>query len=196
MSIRVESMTGTALAHALPALAQLRIAVFRDFPYLYVGSIAYERGYLEKFAKAEGAVIVGAFDGAKLVGAATGAPLAAQAEEFSRPLREHGYDVDRIFYCGESVLLGEFRGHGLGHAFFDRREAQARAIGGLTHIAFCAVVRPADHPARPADYRPLDPFWRKRGYAPLGGVIGTFAWTDVGDEEETAKPMQYWMRTL
>jgi GNAT superfamily N-acetyltransferase len=196
VSVRVESLTGPALADALPGLADLRITVFRAFPYLYDGSLDYERGYLETFAKAAGAIIVGAFDGARLVGAATGAPLASQADAFSRPLREHGYDVTRIFYCGESVLLPEYRGRGLGHAFFDRREAQARAIGGLTHICFCAVVRPESHPARPAGYRPLDPFWRKRGYAPLDGVVGTFAWTDVGDDAETEKPMQYWMRAL
>ena len=34
----------------------------------------------------------------------------------------------------------------------------------FTHIAFCAVVRAADDPRAPAGYRPLDAFWRKRGY--------------------------------
>jgi len=53
-----------------------------------------------------------------------------------------------------------------------------------------------DHPARPAGYQPLDGFWRKRGYAPLDGVVAQYSWTDVGDSEETAKPMQFWMKSL
>jgi hypothetical protein len=57
-------------------------------------------------------------------------------------------------------------------------------------------VRPADHPSRPADYRPLDDFWRKRGYAPLPGVVARFAWKDLGEAEETRKTLQFWIRKL
>ena len=84
-----------------------------------------------------------------------------------------GFDVASIFYCGESVLEPAYRGHGIGHRFFDLREAHARALGGFRSITFCAVVRPPDHPQRPAEYRPLDAFWRKRGYAPVDGLIAS-----------------------
>jgi len=57
-------------------------------------------------------------------------------------------------------------------------------------------VRPADHPRRPGDYVPLDGFWKKRGYAPMEGVIAHFAWKDVGEREETEKPLQFWIRAL
>ena len=40
--IRVERLTGAALAAALPDVARLRIAVFRAYPYLYDGDAAYE----------------------------------------------------------------------------------------------------------------------------------------------------------
>ena len=58
------------------------------------------------------------------------------------------------------------------------------------------MIRPADHPARPAGYAPLDGFWRKRGYAPVDGLTASFPWKDIGDEAETEKPMQFWMRDL
>ena len=91
--------------------------------------------------------------------------------------------------------MPEYRGRGVGHAFFDAREAHARRLG-FTHSAFCAVRRPEDHPARPASHTPLDPFWRARGYAPLEGVIATFRWKDIGERGETPKPLQFWMRRL
>jgi GNAT superfamily N-acetyltransferase len=196
MTVRVLPLTGKDLAGALPALARLRIAVFRDWPYLYDGSLAYEEKYLAKLAAADGAVIVAASDGEAIVGCATAAPLAEAGEEFAAPFRARGLNPARFFYCGESVLLPAYRGRGIGHAFFDRREARARALGGFTHVAFCAVVRPEDHPLRPKNYSPLDAFWKKRGYAKAEGLVCRFAWKDVDQPAETEKPMQYWMRAL
>ncbi|ETD81034.1 GNAT family N-acetyltransferase [Rhodobacter capsulatus] len=193
MEVRV--LTGPALDAALEDVAALRIAVFRDWPYLYEGALDYERRYLDSYRTSPGAVVVGAFYGPRLVGAATGTPLEDHAEDFAAPFALTGLPLETVFYCAESVLLPEYRGRGLGHAFFDAREAHARALG-RRFSAFCAVIRPADHPLRPATYRPLDAFWRKRGYAPLPGVIAHFRWTDLGQTGETAKPLQFWGRKL
>lgn len=180
-------------------MAQLRIAVFRDYPYLYEGSGGYERGYLTAYAESPGALIAGAFaqvDGREqIVGAATAAPMADHAAAFAEPFRARGMDIGHIYYFGESVLLPQWRGHGVGHAFFDRREAKARELG-FAMASFCAVIRPADHPARPADYSPLDSFWRKRGFAPVDGLIGHFNWKEPGDAAESDHAMQFWVKAL
>lgn len=200
MSIIVEPLTGVGLAHALPALARLRITVFRDWPYLYDGTLDYEQDYLAKFATARDAVVVAARDGDTIVGVATASPLREHTERFAPLFAEHGFDPDRIFYFGESVLLPYYRGRGIGHAFFDHREAHARqcrsAGRAYTHTAFCGVVRPADHPARPATYVPLDAFWTKRGYARQPGMLGSYTWQDIGEAHETGKPMQFWVKPL
>ena len=192
--ITTRILTGEAVAGALDDLARLRIAVFRDWPYLYDGDEGYEREYLRAYT-APGAVVVAAMDGDRMVGAATGAPMEDHAEDFAAAFADRPERLEDIFYCAESVLLPEYRGHGLGHAFFDGREAQARSLG-RRYSAFCSVIRPADHPARPADYRPLDGFWRKRGYQPLPGVIANFHWRDLGDAGETTKQLQFWMKPL
>ncbi len=145
---------------------------------------------------AEGAIIVAAYDGERIIGAATGAPLAGQLPQFAEPFAQRGYDLSTLFYCGESVLLPAYRGHGIGHRFFDEREAHARRLGGFDHATFCAVIRPPDHPLRPVHYRPLDPFWAKRGYQKVAGLIGHFSWQDVDQPAATEKPMQFWLRRL
>lgn len=188
-------LTGAKFAAALDDVARLRLSVFRAFPYLYDGTLDYERDYLARFAAAEGAVIIAAYDGARMVGAATGCPLAAEHAAFTRPFTDRGMDVARIFYCAESVLEPGWRGQGAGHRFFDMREAQGRRLGA-TQVAFCAVVRPVDHPARPVDYAPLEPFWRRRGYAPVPGLVAQFSWQDLGGAGESEKPMQFWMKDL
>ena len=193
MQVRV--LTGAALLAALDDVARLRIAVFRDWPYLYDGDLDYERGYLAAYRDSPGAIVVGAFDGDRLVGAATGTPMADHASEFAQPFAGVDVPLGQIFYCAESVLLPEYRGRGLGHAFFDAREDHARHLGA-SHSAFCAVIRPGDHPLRPAKARSNDAFWRGRGYAPLPGVVAEFHWKDIGQAEDTAKPLQFWMKAL
>ena len=73
---------------------------------------------------------------------------------------------------------------------------KAAQAAGFSRCVFCAVVRPADHPARPADYTPLDAFWAKRDYARIEGLVTGFSWRDVGEAEETVKPMEFWEKRL
>lgn len=193
---RFERLTGSRLEQALPELARLRIEVFRDFPYLYDGSAAYEERYLRTYLDEPEAVVVGCFLDDRVIGAATALPMRGEPEAVRRPLAEAGYDTDRIFYFGESVLEKAYRGRGIGVRFFQEREAAARESGRYDHAVFCAVVRPDDHPARPRDYQPLDRFWRKRGFARIEGLSCRFSWTDVGDQQESTKAMSYWVKQI
>lgn len=193
--LTVESLTGPDITAAIDAVASLRIAVFRDFPYLYDGDMAYERGYLETFSKAAGAIVVIAKDGTRIVGASTGAPLAEVEEDWSAPFEAAGRDIDTLFYCAESVLLSDYRGLGLGHAFFEEREEHARQ-SEFSHVCFCSVIRPQDHLLRPEHYRSNDAFWSGRGYAPLNGMTARFSWKDIGEAAETSKTLQFWERAL
>lgn len=196
MTLRVETLTGEGLIRAIPDLARLRMEVFRDWPYLYDGTADYEQGYIATFSRSPGAVIIAAIDDDRIVGAATAALLAGHAEDFARPFERQGYDIAKIFYFGESVLEKSYRGRGLGHAFFEQREAHARRFPGITQTTFCAVQRPDVHPLKPAAYVPLDAFWMKRGYARVNGLVGSFSWLDIGETEPTSKPMQFWMKAL
>ncbi len=195
MRLRTTTLSQNDIAGALPALAQLRIDVFRDFPYLYDGALDYEERYLSTFAKSRDAIIVAAYDGADIIGCATASALDTNHEDLIAPLRVAGIDLASTYYFGESVLRAPYRGRGIGHAFFDAREAAARRHG-YQRTCFCAVVRAQDHPRRPRDYQPLDAFWRKRGYAPAPGLIADFSWKDLDEAAESPKPMQFWMRDL
>ncbi|WP_395395402.1 GNAT family N-acetyltransferase [Novosphingobium sp. BL-8A] len=195
MTVTIRALTGSEIMAALDDLARLRIAVFAEWPYLYDGDFAYERDYLAAFAAARDAVLVAACEGDRIVGAATASPLSAQEAALSAPVERAGHDPSRLFYFGESVLLPAWRGQGIGHAFFDHREAQARRCGAGGAI-FASVVRPADHGDQPADYRALDAFWDKRGYRPIPGLTCTLSWKDHREAAESVKPLQYWMRDL
>ena len=195
MSLRFEVLGCGSLAGLIDEIARLRITVFADWPYLYEGSKEYEARYLRTYLDSRDGIVVGAWDGNELVGAATGTPMEDHADEFGKALAGHGMPPGDVFYCAESVLLPQYRGQGAGHRFFELREARARELGRRWSM-FCSVIRPADHPMRPEDYRPLDAFWRKRGYEKLEDAVAEFSWQDRGDTKETVKPMQVWRRDL
>ena len=63
-------------------------------------------------------------------------------------------------------------------------------------MTFCCVQRPDDHPLRPADYVPLDRIWTKFGYMKHPELHTSYHWKDVGETEETDKPMVFWLKSL
>ena len=193
--LRIELLRGQGIATQLAALAELRITVFREWPYLYEGTAEYEQTYLGTYLRSPRSLAILAWDGERCVGASTVLPLAEAEASAQAPFLARGMPVDQIDYFGESVVLRPWRGRGLGVKFFELREAHAREHG-LPVCAFCAVDRPLDHPARPSGYVPNDVFWTHRGYQLQPEMRTSFDWLDVGERQSTAKPMQFWIRRL
>ncbi|NYZ62994.1 GNAT family N-acetyltransferase [Luteimonas deserti] len=193
--LRVHVVSGDALAPHLDDVARLRMQVFREWPYLYDGDIAYERGYLAGYARSPCSVCILVLDGAQVVGASTGLPLADEDAAFQAPFAARGMDISRVFYFAESVVLPAWRGRGLGHAFFDRREAHARALGGYALTAFAAVDRAQDDPRRPGDARDNARFWRGRGYVRQADLTMRLPWNEIG-RGDVAHALTFWTRRL
>ncbi len=193
--IQIRRIVGGEIRPYLDELAALRIAVFRDWPYLYEGDRAYERDYLAAYADSADSVCVLAFDDDAVIGASTGLPLMDNSAEFSAPFSAQGHDVASVFYFGESVLMPAYRGRGIGHAFFDHREAHARSLARFDLAAFCAVDRDAEDPRRPMDQRGNEAFWSKRGYARQPEMTMHLRWNEI-ECGETAHTLTFWTRPL
>lgn len=186
---------GKALLPWLDGLGALRIAVFREYPYLYEGSLEYEREYLAAYAASDDSLVVLVTDaGNNVVGATTCLPLLDEGPEFKEPFLRQGYALDEVCYFGESILLPELRGRGIGKEFFRRREAHAQKLG-KRFTAFCAVDRPADHPSRPAAYLPLDGFWRSQGYEKHPELQAIFVWKESDEAEASPKTLTFWLKS-
>lgn len=190
--LQIITVTGEALRAHVADLSRLRLSVFAEWPYLYDGEEGEEERYHGDYAGSPGAAMVLARSGGAVVGAATCQPMA----EAAPCVRGCGLDAATHAYFGESVLLPEYRGRGVGVAFFEKREAHARALG-LANAAFCAVVRNPNDPRRPADYVPLDGFWRKRGYRPRPEISCIMHWSEPGDAGlERPHSLAFWTKPL
>ena len=194
MSLTFETMTGARITEVLDDLARLRAEVFCAWPYLYDGDPENEAEYLRSYRDTPGMILVAALDEGRMVGCATGMPLASHEDARDVPLEALGLAMDQVFYCAESVLLPNYRGQGVGHIFFDRREAYARNFG-FSIAMFCGVERPDDHPLRPADARSLAPFWAKRGYRAREAVI-RMTWRDRNEDGPSGKTLRVWTKPL
>jgi GNAT superfamily N-acetyltransferase len=194
--IDVKTFTGSEVAPHLDAVAALRIAVFRDWPYLYAGDREYEKKYLATYAESPESLFVLAFEGDQVIGASTGIPLTDETAAFQQPFLDRGIALEEVFYFGESVLLSDYRGHGLGHRFFDERESYARRLGRFERTAFCAVERSGDDPRRPQAFRTNDVFWIKRGYQRQDDMFCQLEWQEIGHDMPSCHKLRFWLRPL
>lgn len=195
MAIEVFKVVGPEVEKYLDRVAQLRIRVFLDFPYLYDGTPEHEQEYLGRYLQAKDFALILAQDGEQVVGASTCLPLSQEIDEIRQPLVDAGYDAAKVLYLGESVLDKAYRGRGIGKSFFRLREAHGYHLQ-KTFASFCAVDRPADHPLRPAGYQPLHAFWQKEGYRKLADVRARLFWKDIDQEAESEKPLTFWIKKL
>ena len=187
-----KTFVGKEVEEIIPQLGELRISVFKEFPYLYEGDLDYEMNYLKIYTQDEKSIVHCIFDGDLLVGASTGMPLSKEAKEIQSPFLEKGFELSALFYFGESILLNDYRGLGIGHEFFDVREKHALDLNFST-TTFCSVVRPENHVLKPESYRSNDVFWTKRGYQ-RQNFSCEMSWLDRSEEGETTKQLQFWLR--
>jgi GNAT superfamily N-acetyltransferase len=194
--IDIQVFSGAAIGRHLDAVADLRTSVFRDWPYLYAGDRDYEKSYLATYAGSPESLFVLAFDGERVIGASTGIPLTDETAAFQRPFLDLGIALADVFYFGESVLLGAYRGLGLGHRFFDEREGYARRLGRFDMTAFCAVERSADDLRCPRGFRANDAFWIKRGYRRQDDMFCSLDWREIGHDIPSCHRLRFWLRPL
>lgn len=184
-------LRGLAIEPHIEQLGRFRIAIFREYPYLYEGDLEYERRYLSRYSRSADSILASVEDDDGIVGACTAIPLKDEDPEFQQPFRPE--PLDNFFYIGEILLRPEARGQGLGSALLSN-VIQLIEAGGARTIVLCAVDRGAHHPLRPAQYVPPDALWRKFGFVKDDNRIVRYHWKDLGDTVETEKPMTVWRR--
>lgn len=196
MSVKVRGLSKIEAEQRLDEIANLRIIVFREFPYIYDGSIKYEVQYLGRYLRSENAVFFGAFNADdKLVGVSTCLPLAEEMIDIQTPFLLHKIPIQKVFYFGESLLLQKYRGQGLGKSFFDLREKYALSFPEVEITTFCAVERPDHHPLRPQGYRSLKEFWNARGYNKNKDLTCELEWLDIDQAQDTFKKLTFWTKS-
>jgi GNAT superfamily N-acetyltransferase len=196
MTLRLSTYVGGDMVPLLPDLARLCTIVFREWPHLYEGDGSYDQEHLSALAASPRVALVVAYDGEQPIGMSTCLPLEDATPGVQAPFLARGWPLDRFFYFAESVLLPDWRGQGIGAAFFATREAHARAVSDCAVTCFCTIQRPPTDPARPTQVRALDGFWRGLGYAPIPGLQCVMTWREIGRTEDSDVTLLFWAKSL
>lgn len=196
MKTEYVELRGEQIKPFVKDIAKLRIEVFAEWPYIYDGSVAYEEKYLQTYVKTKNSFIILAKSDGVVVGASTAIWLQDADEDFQKPFIKQKIDVKTVCYFGESVVKKENRGSGFGSAFMAARENFARGISGVQLAAFCAVIRPDQHPRKAKDYHSPETLWQRKGFSKVPGMIAAFTWKDLGENVETEKQLQFWVKKL
>lgn len=197
MGTKFIEVSGSAIEYHLEDIAKLRIEIFKEFPYLYDGNIDYEKQYLETYVSSNKSLVILAYIENKLVGVSTCIAMNDSDDYFRCVFSKEGFNINKSFYFGESIVLKEFRGNKIGFEFFKKREQFARRIyPNIELIAFCSVDRPNNHGLRPKSYKSLNQFWSRLGYSIYRSAKVNYSWKDIDNESESLKQMSVWIKKV
>lgn len=195
MSVHIIPHQGVEMLPYILDLAELRMTVFREYPYLYDGSLSYEKKYLHQYIDCRESMIILAIHDDQVVGASTALPLSAETDTLKAPFIEQHYPIEKIMYLGESVILPAYRHRGIEESFFKAHFA-ALQRKDYTLLTFCEVERPLSHPKRPPDYHELNTLWESLGFVKHPELSAPLSWKEVDETIETPKPMVFWLKRL
>lgn len=193
--LTIQRFKGEQAFTYIDKLAELRIKVFKEYPYLYDGKLEYEKKYLSTYTNCPESILVIVKDKEEVVGVSSAIPLEFETSECQQPFIDSQLPINSIFYFGESVLLPQYRGTGVYRSFFHERENAARNYG--SHMAaFCAVERDENDPRRPNDYTTLATIWQHFGYKQHPELRAYYEWKEIDSDKSTRKPMIFWTKDL
>jgi GNAT superfamily N-acetyltransferase len=184
---------GRELNEQLENLGKLRIEVFKEYPYLYEGNPDYEKKYLNVYAQNRDSFVPMLFDADKLVGAATAIPMRYLDASTHTPILAAGYLPEEMLYIGEILLLPEYRGKGHGKKLMEQTLEFCKSYNKAHMATLATVIREGKVPK---GYKNLDGFWTAFGFRAQPSMVGKLSWKDIGENAETPKQMQYWVKRV
>lgn len=191
---------GAGIAPYVKEVAAIRIRGFRDFPYLYAGSAAYEEAYLSQYLNEPRAMLIRVRDAGETIAVATATPLACSCDivaDAPALLRRAGFVPEAFFYYAEILVDHAYRGRGIARRIYEERERAARSFG-YTSLCLASVQRPEDHPLKPRGYVAAERIWIRDGFRRTG-VVFPYGWPTIqpdGSVVEQDNPLEFWVRDL
>lgn len=168
MAFRIEVFKGAEAAPYIRPLSEMRLKVFCEFPFLYVGNMEDDLAYTQMFSTSSQGMLVVAFEGDTIVGIRSGMPVKSEKagpldEGKCRQLEAHGIKAEEYYYCGEIIVEPAFRKKGIATQLMRKFIEEVKALGFPGMIAILSI-RPSHHPLRPQIYFEGGTFLSKYGF--------------------------------
>lgn len=177
------TITGPEFENYIETVATLRLTIFKEYPYLYDGTIQTEKNYLKNYARSKNSLTILVKDGEKIVGAITGMPLVEMEETFVTPFYKNQLPIHPFYYLGEVLLFKEYRGQGIEKRLYNTFEEWLKNKNEWSKIAVAELKRDKNDPRRPKDYVDMHDFWESLGFKEHPEVILEMPYKEIGSKE-------------
>jgi GNAT superfamily N-acetyltransferase len=200
MNITIEIFTGNDSEPYIETVSKLRIEAFKEYPYLYMGELDYERQYMRGYTKDDRAMIAIATCDGKLAGISTGIPLTSDSEIVSEAkiiFLNENIDIEDYYYYGELIILPEFKGKGILTKLLSAQDELIRSWG-YKHACGLTVVREDNHPLKPAGYKSPYKIGERLGYKRTN-IRTQFDWPTIqsdGRVKNEKNILEFWIKDL
>lgn len=195
----IKVVTGTELQTVRDFFVQQRIAVFREYPYLYRGSYDEGYAYFDWFSRLPQSAAAVAYEDQTVVGFLAGTDFTDFDEHFAGSIElfnSAGLHAQLYYYLSEAIIAPEHRGNRI---FIQLASALAQHAAMLGYQKLCFVHEEhATHPLKPDNYKDLPPLFLRFGCRPTSLVM-RFSWNTIqpdGTAEAQEHTMNYWIKDL
>jgi GNAT superfamily N-acetyltransferase len=195
MDISERLLKGSQIQDYLEQIAQLRLTIFKEYPYLYDGGLKDELVYLQHYTNHAEATAIITSCGNELAGAVTAIPLQYESEEITSPLASMQYPVECTIYIGELLFYPDYRNKGLGTRLLSGIEQHFHSQKNYEYLTSATVNRAEDHLCRPEGYVPIERFLQRNQFAKMPGVTTHITWKEI-DGVHRDHEMQFWIKAL
>ena len=198
--IEYKAFIAGEIAQLIERVSAMRVAYFREYPYLYDGSDSseYEKLYLHELSRNKHSIITTAGLDGELAGIATALPLASGADILAgieTKFIERGYNPSTFYYLSEVIVVPHCRGHGIATQLYRALETQAREWG-YARGCLATVKRDPHDVRKPTLYAPPRPLWPKFGYrrTDIGFNYDWKTFGADGSSRELTNAMEIWIK--
>lgn len=198
-NISYKVLKGVEVQTILPFIAEQRIKLFAEYPYLYKGTLEEENSYLSWFSNLKNTVVIVVYLESKPIGFITGTSFVDFEEHFNGStvlFKNIQFDPQEFFYCAEVIVLPNYQGNKLSSKLFFLLESHA-IQSGFKKLCFVTETH-EEHPLKPIDYISNESIWRHLGYAKTNIHIH-FNWETIqsdGDTHNQEHKLTYWIKDL
>lgn len=195
--MKTEIYEGAKIAPYVKTVAELRVGIYREYPYLYDGNVEFElKETLPIYTRSKNSVWGVARDGEKIIGLAIWLPLSEISRDLQTPLLEKELDVEAYCCLVDLMVLKEYQGQGIGKRLYAISEEHVKKEQRYSYLTLYTIERPIKDHKKPKDYTSLDEYWKKRGFVKHPELFFTHPWKDIGDKVDTDHTLIFWIKDL
>jgi len=192
----IKALSGKDAQSYTEQIAQLRITMFRKYPYLYDGDMKNEESYLQTYWKSQKSTFLLLFNSEdEIVGLSSSRPLDEEMPEVKKPFLNTEIDLSKCLYIGETLIKEKYQGMQI----LDQMVKYYKEMvpkQAYECVLFMTVLREDNHPAKPDNYQPLDEIWKHYGFEVMKGKKIFLNWKRIDTQNEEENTLIVWGQSV